>query len=473
MNSNTICFSSAQELARKIQTKEVSAREVMEVFLSHIELVNPKVNAIVSLNEELALKGADEADKRLMAGEAVGPLHGLPTAIKDLVDANGFPTTQGSILFKDRMATEDNLVAERLRHAGAVIIGKTNVPEFGAGAHTFNNLFGKTLNPYHLERTAGGSSGGAAVAVATGMLPLADGSDTGGSLRFPAAFNNVVGLRTSPGRVPRYPKAAPFSPQAVQGPIARTVSDAAYMMSVIAGPDDRSPIANEEPGSKFLESLNIEMKGLKIAFSPDLGGELPVDSDVRHVFEKQIKVFQELGCEVEEAYPDFSGADELFRIFRAHEMESSMGKLLDEHRDILKPSLAWNIEVGRQLKGSDIGRADRLRQALFHRVREFFQHYDAFLLPVSQVSPFDANLEYPQTVEGVEMKTYLDWMKSCYYVTATGSPALSVPGGFTTEGLPFGLQIVGPHRKDFDVLRIGHAYEQVTNYGQKRPSVID
>lgn len=473
MKSNTICFSSAHTLAQKIRKREISAREVMEAFLVQIAKVNPKVNAIVSINEEIALKGADEADRKLQAGEEIGPLHGLPIAIKDTVAAKGFPTTEGSVIFKDHIAKEDNLVAERLRHAGAIIIGKTNVPEFGAGAHTFNHLFGKTLNPYNLERTAGGSSGGAAVAVATGMIPLADGSDTGGSLRYPAAFNNVVGLRTSPGRVPRYPKSAPFSPQAVQGPIARSVSDAAFMMSVIAGPDDRSPIAIEEPGSIFLEPLDIDMKGLKIAYSPDLGGELPVDRDVREVFEEQIQVFEALGCDVEEAYPDFTGADDVFRIFRAHEFESSMGAIMDQHRDVMKSSLIWNIEVGRQLKGTDIGRADRLRTALFHRVREFFQNYDAFLLPVSQVSPFDVNLEYPETIDGVKMENYLDWMKSCYYVTATGSPALSVPGGFTKEGLPFGLQIVGPHRKDFDVLRIGYAFEQATNYGQTRPTVIE
>lgn len=468
---NDIYFNSVREIVRAIQNRNISVKEVMQAHLAQINKVNPQVNAIVSLNEEIAMKEAELADKKIQSGEKLGPLHGIPMAIKDTEQAKGFPATSGSLLFKDRIATEDNIATERLRAAGAIIIGKTNVPEFGAGAHTFNEVFGKTLNPYNLGRTAGGSSGGAAVAVSTGMLPIADGSDTGGSLRFPAAFNNVVGIRTSPGRVPRFPKDFPFSPQAVQGSIARTTSDAAYMLSVIAGPDNRSPIAIEEPGSIFLESLERDMKGARIAYSADFGGEIPIEPQVREQFMKQLEVFEAMGCELEEIHPDMTNAEEIFQVFRAHEFETAMGGLMDKHRESFKPSLIWNIEMGRNLRGPQIGQADRMRTELFHRFRAFFAKYDAFLLPVSPVSPFDANLEYPLSIDGVKMNTYLEWMKTCYYITVSGSPAISVPGGFTADGLPFGLQIVGGHRRDLDVLRIGHAFEQATQYGKTRPEI--
>lgn len=472
MDTN-ICFHTARDLAKAIKKRDLSAREVVETHLAQIKEINPQVNAIVSLNAEQALKDADKADEQLLAGDDVGPLHGLPIAIKDIHNAKGFPTTCGSLALVDNIATEDDVLVERLRAAGVIIIGKTNVPEFAAGAHTFNEVFGTTRNPYDLSRTAGGSSGGAAVAVASGMLPLADGSDMGGSLRYPAAFNNVVGFRPSPGRVPSYPKQALFSPLMVQGPIARNVADAALMMSIIAGPDDRSPISIEEPGSKFLDSLGYDLTGLRVAWTSDLGGTVPVDPAVRSTFEEQIKVFINLGCNVEEACPDFSDAEEIFQVLRAFEMELSYSDLFNRFQELMKPTFVWNLKKGRDLRGTDIGRAERLRHDLYHRMRNFFKKYDVLLLPVSQVPPFDGEIEYPQVVAGVKMESYIGWMQSCYYITVTGCPALSMPGGFTSDGLPFGLQIVGPHRSDFDVLRIGHAYEQATNYGMIRPKITE
>jgi amidase len=465
-----ICFASARNLAKAIKGRKLSVREVMEAHLAQIKRVNQKVNAIVSLNEELALKEAAKADEALEAGKQAGPFFGLPIAIKDTHHAVGFPATSGSLALRDHYPSEDDLIVERLREAGAIVIGKTNVPEFAAGAHTFNEIFGATRNPYDLSKTAGGSSGGAAAAVTCGMIPFADGSDMGGSLRYPACFNNVVGLRTSPGRIP-LPKAALYSPLGVQGPIARSVDDAFFMMSVISGPDNRSPLSIEEPGQKFLEPVQPDIKGLRIAYSADFGGILPVEPEVRSNLEEQVKVFQDLGCQVEEACPDLHEAEEVFQVLRAWEFELSYSEIFNRFRELIKPSVIWNIEKGRNLSGPDIGRAERLRTLLYNRMRSFFTQYDALILPVTQVTAFNVNLEYPTQINGVIMENYIDWMRSCYYISAAGNPSLSIPSGFTSGGTPLGLQIVGPHRADFEVLKIGRAFEQATGYGKTRPEI--
>ncbi|WP_085522747.1 amidase [Tuberibacillus sp. Marseille-P3662] len=467
-----ICFMTARDIASAIKQKKVSAREVMEAHLDQIKQMNPYVNAIVSPVEDQAVQAAIAADEQLAAGIDVGPLHGLPMAHKDTHATAGIPTTYGSPVFRDHIPEQNDLIIERLKGAGAITVGKTNVPEFAAGAHTYNSVFGTTKNPYDLTKTAGGSSGGAAVAVACGMTPLADGSDMGGSCRFPAAFNNVVGLRTSPGRVPSYPKKAPLSPLAVQGPLARNVADAAFMMSVIAGPDTRSPISIEEPGTQFRETLDRDLTGLRVAWSTDLGGAFPVDPAVRENIEQQVKIFEDLGCIVEEACPDLADADHVFHVLRAWEMAMSYSELLDQHRELFKSDLIWNIEKGQQLSRRDIDQAIQHHQQLYHNMRAFFERYDVLLLPVSQVPPFDANLDYPKTITGESMENYIDWMRSCYYISATGHPALSVPSGLTSDGLPLGLQIVGRHRADFEVLQIGHAFEKATGYGKQRPPLL-
>ncbi|MFI0411282.1 amidase [Actinomadura sp. 3N508] len=469
--SEEIHFASARELARRIRARELSAREVVQAHLDQIERTNPQVNAIVTLVAERALEQAREADDRLAGGADAGPLHGLPIAHKDTHATGGIRTTSGSPIFADLVPAADELVVERIRAAGAITIGKTNVPEFAAGSHTFNPVFGLTRNPYDLSRSAGGSSGGAAAALACGMHPLADGSDMGGSLRNPASFCNVVGFRPSPGRVPSWPVPAGWSTMGVQGPMARDVADAALLLSVLAGPDPRSPIALETPGSAFAGPLGRDVTGLRLAWSPDLGGRVPVDPAVTGVLEPAVKAFEELGCAVDEACPDLSGADEVFRTLRAWHWDLALGPLLDERPADFKPSLAANIEAGRALTGSDVGRAETLHTALFHRVREFFGRYDALLLPVSQVPPFDAAIEYPDEVAGHPMPDYLEWMRSCFLVSATGCPALSVPAGFTEDGLPVGLQIVGRHRADLAVLQLGHAFEQATGHGTQRPPI--
>ncbi|WP_040815307.1 amidase [Nocardia concava] len=469
--SSDICLITAVELARLLQAGELSAVEVVQAHLERIEAVNPRVNALVTVTAEQALDQARAADAVLAAGGDLGPLHGIPMAHKDTHDTAGIRTTHGSPLFAHHIPERDELIIERIRAAGAITLGKTNVPEFAAGSHTFNTLFGATRNPYDLDRSAGGSSGGAAAALACGMHSLADGSDMGGSLRNPASFCNVVGFRPSPGRVPTWPNPAAWSTMAVQGPMARTVSDVALLLSVLAGPDPRSPIARSEPGALFAPPLDCEVCGLRVAWSPDLGGAVPVDRAVRSVIEPAASVFAELGAHLEPDCPDLSGAEEVFRTLRAWQFALGLGPLLAQ-RDSLKASLVRNIEAGHALSGNDIAAAELAHTALFHRMREFFDRYDILVLPVSQVPPFPIDLEYPEAVDGEPVADYLAWMRSAYFISATGCPALSVPAGFTADGLPVGIQIVGPHGADRLVLEVGHAFEQATRHGAVRPPIL-
>jgi amidase len=460
-------FLTATELAAMIRAREVSAVEVMESHLDRIEQVNPRVNAIVTFTPERAMEAARAADDALARGLPAGPLHGLPVAHKDLVLTRDVRTTFGSPIFEHFVPEQDALIVERLKRAGAISVGKTNTPEFGAGSQTFNEIFGETLNPYDTTKTCGGSSGGAAVALACGMLPIADGSDMGGSLRNPASFCNVVGFRPSPGRVPTWPDVAP-SPLSVEGPMARTVQDAALVLSAMAGPDGRSPISQEQPGSVFARSLERDFGGARVAWSRDLGG-LPVDPRVTAVLDGQRRVFEDLDCVVEEAEPDLSGADEVFKVLRAWRFELAYGELLEKHRHEMKDTVVWNIEEGRRLTGPQVGRAERLRAELYHRVRVFMEAHEFLVLPVAQVPPFDVKERYVMQINGEEMGTYIDWMRSCYYVTVTGLPAISVPCGFTPEGLPVGVQIVGRHRDDLGILQLAHAFEGATNIWKRRP----
>jgi amidase len=468
MPTAEICRLTACELARAIRCKELSAREVMAAHLRQIEKVNPSVNAIVTLLPEAATEAAHAADERQARGEELGPLHGLPIAHKDLVSTRGIRTTFGSPIYRDFVPDEDALIVERLRRGGAITLGKTNTPEFGAGSQTYNEVFGETLNPYDSTKTCGGSSGGAAVALACRMLPLADGSDTGGSLRNPASFCNVVGFRTSPGRVPVWPTETAWFPISVQGPMARTVADVALMLSVLAGPDPRSPIAIAEPGSLFRRPLERDFRGVRIAWSRDLGG-LPVDPRVTNAIDAQRGAFASLGCIVEDADPDFTDADEVFKVWRAWKFQVKFRDLLRTHRKQLKETIIWNAEEGEKLTGPQVGRAELKRTELYHRLRQFMETYEFLICPVSQVPPFDVKQRYVTEINGVKLPTYIDWMKSCYYITVTGLPAISVPCGFTPEGLPIGVQIVGRHQDDFGVLQLAHAFEQATQLWKRAP----
>jgi amidase len=460
-----ICFASATKLARLLHARKLSATEVMRAFIAQVERANPGVNAIVTFLPEQALKEAKALDRRKGAKP---PLAGLPIAYKDLVPTKGIRTTMGSLVYKDNVPKEDALLVERLKAAGAITLGKTNTPEFGAGSNTFNKVFGATRNPYDPSKTAGGSSGGAAAAVACGMLPFADGSDLAASLRNPGNYCNVVGFRPTPGRVPSYPAANAWDTQPVIGPIARTVEDAAFLLSAMAGPDRRAPVSISEPGSIFNRPLKKSFKKVRVAWTKDFGG-LPVEPEVTAVLEAQRKVFTSLGCIVEEACPDFSGATEAFETLRAVSFAMRFAPLLTTHRSELKDTVIWNIEQGLALDGARIARAETLRTALYQRMRAFLERYEFLLAPVSQLPPFPVETEYPTEIAGLQLSNYLDWMKSCYYVTITSHPAISVPAGFTTDGLPVGLQIVGRYRDDFGVLQLAHAFEQETQVFATRP----
>ncbi len=454
-----LCDLTAIELRNRIARREISARDAMDAHLARIERTNPDLNAIVTLAAEAAMAEATRADERQARNEPLGLLHGLPVAHKDLFDTRGMRTTYGSPLYASHVPAADALIVERLKAAGAISVGKTNTPEWGAGSHTFNPVFGATRNPYDRTKTCGGSSGGAAVALAAGMVPLADGSDMGGSLRNPAAFCNVVGLRPSPGRVPSWPDRLAGFGLGVPGPMARTVADTALMLAAIAGPDRRSPIALEEPGARFAEPLGRDWHGVRIAWAPRFGG-LPYQPAIPAQIEAQRPRFEALGCVVEDAEPNVDEADEVFKTLRAWHFATTHHDAWLRHRTQLKDTVVWNIERGLALSGQDLGRAELQRTALYHRVRKFFERYDFLVLPVTQVMPFDLEVEYPREIAGVPMPTYIDWMKSCYLISATGCPAISVPAGFGPGGLPIGLQIVGRHRDDFGVLQLAYGFEQ-------------
>jgi amidase len=457
----------ALELVERMRKKQVSAREVMAAHLAQIERVNPRVNAIVTLAER-AMADAVRADELLARGGPLGPLHGLPVAHKDLVDTAGIRTTRGSLFYRDHVPTKDALIVTRIRGAGAITVGKTNTPEFGAGSQTFNSVFGATRNPYDPTRTCGGSSGGAAVALAGGMVPIADGSDTGGSLRNPAAFCNVVGFRPSPGRVAR--ESGSWSPLSVSGPMARSVADVALLLSAIAGPDPRSPLSLPEDGARFRVPLGRDFKGARVAWWHGLGG-IPFEPEIRRVVNANRAVFEQLGCIVEEDEPDFTGVEEAFPTLRYASNHPAYAPLARERPEWVKDTIKFEIAEAERLTGADIGRALERQSRMYDESRQFFARHDYFVLPVTQVAPFDVSVPYPKEIAGTAMTTYIDWMRSCWYVSFMANPAISIPGGFTAGGLPVGVQIVGRHHDDWGVLQLAHAFEQATGHGKRRPPV--
>ena len=451
--------STAREMANAVAQRRISARELSDLHLARIAERNPELNAIVSLDEDRARAGAAEADEHQARGGRLGPLHGLPFAVKDTHSVAGWRTTFGSPIYADHVPDTDDLIVERVRRAGVVLLGKTNVPEFAAGSHTFNTVFGTTRNPHDATRSAGGSSGGAASALASGMVPLADGSDMGGSLRNPASFCGVVGLRPSLGRVPTWPTANLWETTSVGGPMARNVGDLALLLSVLAGPDERTPTALGDPGWAFAPPLAGTLVGLRIAYSVDLGGLFEVDEQVAAVTEAAGRRMARAGAKFFRAWPDLSLADDTFLTLRAWHFQARYGPLLTAHPDAFKQSLADNIRAGESLTGADVARAYAQRSTLAETMRAFFTRYDALVLPVSQVPPFPADQEYPTKINGKPMESYLDWMRSAYAITVTGCPAIAVPGGNTPEGLPVGIQIVAPHGSDRRLLEIAAAFE--------------
>ena len=472
MLSSDLVNLSAVEMVEMIKRKDVSAVELMMAHLQQVERINPKVNAIVTLLPEQAVEKAKKLDSAIAAGQDTGILQGLPVAHKDLVPTKGIRTTFGSPIYRDYVPDHNALIVDRIQQAGAITIGKTNTPEFGAGSQTYNEVFGETLNPYDVSKTCGGSSGGAAVALASRMVPIADGSDTGGSLRNPANFCNVVGFRPSPGRVPNFPSKGGWGPISVSGPMARNVSDCALFLSAIAGPDSRVPISITESGSRFLETLERDFSGTNIAWSEDLGG-LPVDPETTRVINSKRSVFSELGCVITETEPNFQDANEVFLIWRGWGREINSGDLLRNNKEQLKDTMVWDIEQGVNLSGPEVGWAESKRMELFQRMHEFMEKYEFLICPVSQRPPFDVRQRWVKEINGIGMENFIAWMKSCYYITATGHPAISVPCGFTSEGLPVGVQIVGRYRDDFGVLQLANAFEAATGVWKKLPQVCE
>lgn len=469
-----LIFESAASLVAAMRSGKLSSVELMNACYDQIERHNPRLNALVNLlPRERALEHARQADRAQTEGADCGPLHGLPMASKDAVEVSGFPTTFGFAPFRNRLAREDDALAARQRAAGALYIGKSNMPEFGLGSHTFNALFGTTLNPYDTSRSAGGSSGGAAVALASGMLALADGSDMGGSLRNPASFCNVVGMRPSIGRVPDHRPMGWLARLSTPGPMARSVSDAALLLSVQAGPYPADPLSLGQPGHAFAGTLGRDLHGLRIAWTPDLG-HLPVDSEVAAVVESAASTFRDLGCVVEQAHPDLADAMHVFQVQRAAALAvlaRGLEREVPDWREHAKETALWNIDQGLALSAEAVLDAETRRTRLYREAVAFFERYDALLLPAAQIPPFPADDEWVREINGRPMETYIDWMSVCCAISVTGLPALSLPAGFTAAGLPVGLQIVaGPH-DDLGLLQIAHEFEQATQHHRRRPEL--
>lgn len=467
----------AVELARLVGTGALSARELLAACLARIEAVNGAVNAVVTLDAEGAAAAAAAADERFARSGPDGPLHGLPVLHKDTHLTAGMRTTSGSPVTADHVPDVDDLVVARIAAAGAIRLGKTNTPEWAAGSHTVNPVFGVTHNPYRPGHSAGGSSGGAAAALACGMAPVAEGSDMGGSLRNPASLCNVVGLRPTPGRVPSHP--APLSRQvlSVQGPMGRSVDDVALLLSVLAGPDPRSPLSLETPGPEFAPPLlggrdgdrDPDLSGVRVAWAPDLGGRVPVDAGPAGVLAGVPAVLAGLGALVEPDCPDLDEADDVFGTLRAWQFLVGLGPVVDAHPDRVKETIRWNVERGRELTVHDLGRAHLAQARLHAAVTGFFDRYDVLACPAVQVEPFPVEREYPETVAGVVQPDYLGWMRSCTLISATGAPALSVPAGFTADGSPVGLQLVAAPRAERRLLAVAAAFEAATGHGRRRP----
>jgi amidase len=468
-----IVMMDAGALNEAIHAKKVSCVEVMTAYLDHIDRLNPEVNAVVAVQDRAGLLAqAQQKDAELARRSPVGPLHGFPFAVKDLAPVRGIPMTMGSPILKDNVPAADSVMVARIRAAGAIFVGKTNTPEWGLGSHTYNPVYGATLNAYDQTRSAGGSSGGAAVSLALRMLPVADGSDYAGSLRNPAGWNNVFGFRTSYGRVPNDAR-DPFMPtMGVHGPMARNVPDLALLLSVQAGYDARAPLSIPGDGSAFRGTLTRDFKGTRIAWTGDYGGAIPHEPEVLDICKAALKSFEQLGCIVEVARPNFS-MESLWAAFLPLRCWHTAGPLMTYYRDaakrpLLKPEAVFEIESALKLSALDITAASAVRAQWYEAVRQFFEKYDFFLVPTAQLFPFDAAIDWPKAVAGTKMEIYYEWQKGVIPTTMAGLPALAVPAGFNATGLPIGLQIAGPNQSEFACLQLAHAYDLATGWTKRR-----
>jgi amidase len=458
----------ALEAVDLLRRREVSAVDLVEVAAARIEAVDGALNALPTRCVERALAHARRLEGARWPEDEPGWLGGLPVAIKDLNDVAGVRSTQGSPIYADHVPTRSDVLVERLEGRGAIVIAKSNTPEFGAGASTFNPVFGKTRNPWNTAKSVAGSSGGAAAALASGQVWLAQGSDLGGSLRTPASFCGVVGLRPCPGRVPHGPATLPFQTMSVNGPMARTAADCALFLDAMAGPHPEDPLSFDAPAESFLARSRTLPPPRRVAFSPDLG-IVPVDPEVAAICAAAAHRFADLGAAVEQACPDFANAIETFQTLRAAEFAARLAPTLESHRDQLKPEVVWNIETGLALGAADISRAERHRGALFHAAQAFFADHDLLLCPAAIVPPFDVDVRYVEEVAGQRFDNYVHWIAITFVLTLTGLPVIAVPAGHTREGLPVGLQIVGPPRGEAKVLAAAAQLEAATGFARRLP----
>lgn len=469
---DNLCFTPAVKLRQMLRRKAISPVELTKAFLERISRINPKINAYCTLIPEMALDAAKKAETAIAKDEDVGLLCGIPVSIKDSTMMAGVRTTFGSKLYENFIPDSDEVVVERVKQAGAVILGKTNTPEFTAGASTINQVFGITRNPWDTDSTVGGSSGGAAASVAAGIGPLAHGNDLYGSLRIPASFCGVVGFRPSPGRIPWYPNELNWDDFCVQGPIARTVGDVALMLEAMSGPDRRSPVSLLAEGGFLKAVKNPDIRGAKVAWSPNLN-LIPVDPEVLAVGEAAVRTFSALGAEVVEDCPDFSGVRETALVLRGLRFvalyQDRMGD--PEFRKWVNPLVTGNVEQGLKYTIGDVGKALRHRSELWERTRQFFDKYDYLVTLTTPIPPFAAEMKYPTEIAGKPMASYVDWAALTFSVTMVGLPAVSVPCGWMKKGLPVGLQIVGRRLGDASVLRAAAAYEMAEPWAEKRPAI--
>lgn len=471
--SSGIVELSATRLSAAIHRKEVSCTEVLQAFWGQMDRLNPQVNALVAhMPREPLLAQARQLDEELARGHSRGPLHGFPQAPKDISPAAGMVTTKGSPIFAGQVTQADAVAFERMRAGGALFVARSNSPEFGLGGHTYNPVYGTTRNAFDPARSAGGSSGGAAVAVALHMLPVADGSDMMGSLRTPAAFNNVYGLRTSVGCVPHGPGDEVYFQQfSVAGPMARNIPDLALLLSVQAGFDARLPLTRRSEGAQnWGGALPRDFRGTRIGWLGDLGGHLPMEPGVLDICRTALQSFIDIGCKVDEVVPHFD-MEQLWRAWidlRSFTVAGANAALYDDpaKRALLKPEALWEMERGSALSAMDIYAAARVRSAWYETLRRLFETYDFLILPAAQVFPFQAELDWPKTVGGRTMDTYHRWMQAVIPATMAGLPALAAPAGFSAQGLPAGLQIIGPVQADLAVLQMGHAYDQASGHAR-------
>lgn len=458
----------AVEAVRALRAGRVSPLELIDAALARIAAVDPEVNALPTLCPERARDHA----RRVMAGKgetgAAGWLAGLPLVVKDLTDVAGVRTTYGSPLFAEAVPKASDILVERLEARGGLVLAKSNTPEWGAGGNTFNDVFGRTLNPWDTRMTCGGSSGGSAVALATGMAWLATGSDLGGSLRLPASFCGVVGLRPSPGRVAHGPTREPFGPLWTDGPMGRTVADVALMLDAMTGPDRRDPLALEAPAAPFLAAAERPSAPRRVAWSPDLGVG-PVDPEIAALSAAAVGRFADAGCVVEEVSLDLSAAREAFQTLRAASFATTMGPLLEHRREALKPEVVWNIEKGLALTAADIARAERQRAGIVAKMARLFETYDLLACPVAPVPPFPVEQRWVEDIAGERLATYVDWLALTFAVTLTGCPALSVPAALTDSGLPVGLQLIGRPRGEAALLSHAALFEGLTGLATAVP----